>query len=105
MRHLARSYGSSCSMIADMARVDAKMGELIPGSSEVIRAEVVHAVRRECAFHLADVVLRRTDLGTLGHPGRAALTACADIMGAELNWDAATKRREIEAVEKRYQFV
>lgn len=104
MRHLARSYGSSYPAVVDLVTSDAKLGALVPGSKEVLKAEIVHAVRQECALHLADAVFRRTDLGTLGHPGRAALETCADLMGVELGWDAAAKQREIEAVEKRYQF-
>ncbi len=105
MRHLVRSYGSDVAVITDLAKQDPKLGERIPGSGEVARAEVVHAVRNECALRLEDVVLRRTDLGTLGHPGRPALDACADIMAGELGWDAGRRQREMDAVEDRYRFV
>ena len=66
-------------------------------------AEVLHAVREEMAHSLADVVLRRTPLGTFGHPGSAALAACAEILGAELGWDAARREREIGLVETHYR--
>ena len=105
MRHLVRSYGSDHAVITNMAKQDPTLVERIPGSAEVAKAEIVHAVRQESALHLDDVVLRRTDLGTLGHPGRAALDACAEIMAGELGWDAARRQREIEAVEDRYRFV
>ena len=105
MRHLVRSYGSDVAVVTDLAKQDPKLGERIPGSGEVARAEVVHAVRNECALHLEDVVLRRTDLGTLGHPGRVALDACADIMAGELGWDAGRRQQEMGAVEDRYRFV
>jgi glycerol-3-phosphate dehydrogenase len=83
---------------------DSKLGERIPGSTEVVKAEVVHAVRQESALHLEDVVWRRTDLGTLGHPGADALNVCAEIMGNELGWDTGFRRREIEVVERKYRF-
>lgn len=98
-RHLVRSYGSEYESLLEDGGA-----ELLPGSSEVLKAEVLRAVREECALHLADVVFRRTDLGTKGHPGRDALHACADLMGRELNWNAAAKKRELEAVEKRFEF-
>jgi len=104
MRHLVRSYGSDHAVITGLAEQDPKLGERIPGSAEVARAEIVHAVRQESALHLEDVVLRRTDLGTLGHPGKPALDACAEIMGSELAWDAARRQREIETVDDRYGF-
>lgn len=104
MRHLVRSYGSDLAAITGLAKQDPKLGDRIPGSAEVAKAEIVHAVRQESALHLEDVVLRRTDLGTLGYPGRNALNACADIMGNELRWDAACRQREVQAVEKRFEF-
>jgi glycerol-3-phosphate dehydrogenase len=104
MTHLACTYGSAMEIIGEWVMAEPALGAKIPGSSEVIRAEVVYAVREECALHLEDVILRRTDIGTLGHPGAAATNACADILAAELGWDAATRQREIAAVEKRYEF-
>ena len=62
----------------------------------------VHAVRSEMAETLADVVFRRTDLGTGGNPGDEALETCAVIMGTELGWDRA--RRELELAEVRARF-
>jgi glycerol-3-phosphate dehydrogenase len=69
------------------------------GQEGVLRAEILHGIRAEMAQKLADVVLRRTDLGTIGHPGTECLCMCAEIMGAELGWDAARMRRELQEVE------
>ena len=66
------------------------------GSSTVPAAAVVHAVREEMAIKLTDVVLRRTQIGTEGHPGEGALQACAALMGRELGWDGRRIEREIE---------
>ena len=51
------------------------------------------------ALTLADVVLRRTDLATGGHPGREALAAAAAVLGAELGWNPDRVERERAAVE------
>jgi glycerol-3-phosphate dehydrogenase len=67
----------------------------ISGSQEVIRAEVIHAVREEMALHLPDILLRRTDLGTLGDPGDDAIRECATILATELNWTPDRTEREI----------
>jgi glycerol-3-phosphate dehydrogenase len=50
------------------------------------------------ARKLGDVVFRRTDLGTGGHPGDDALRTCADLMADELGWDGRRIRCELEAV-------
>ena len=49
---------------------------------DVTGAEILYAVRHEVAITLADALLRRTEAGTAGHPGRAALEAAAAIMAA-----------------------
>ena len=69
------------------------------GSSTVITAEVIHAVREEMAQKLGDVVFRRTDLGTGEYPGAAALRQCATLMGQELGWDEDRIRHELNEVE------
>ena len=83
-------------------------GELLPEPGPTaplkdLAAEILHAVREEMALSLADIVLRRTPLGTFGHPGRAALEACATIAGVELAWDAARRAREIDLVDAEYR--
>jgi glycerol-3-phosphate dehydrogenase len=72
------------------------------GTTGVLRAEVVYAVRHEMAHRLGDVVFRRTDLGTGGDPGEAALAECADLTARELGWDAARTRSEVETVRARF---
>jgi glycerol-3-phosphate dehydrogenase len=49
---------------------------------------------------LADVVLRRTDLGAGGHPGPAALRAAANVMARELRWTEDQIKREIALVDE-----
>jgi glycerol-3-phosphate dehydrogenase len=65
----------------------------------VLKAEVVHAAREEMAMKLADVVFRRTDLGSGGRPLEEGLTACAEIMGKELHWGKVKVENEIEEVQ------
>jgi glycerol-3-phosphate dehydrogenase len=55
------------------------------------------------AFDLASVVLRRTELGSAGHPGREALERAAAILAEELSWSVEKKVREIESVEAFYR--
>jgi glycerol-3-phosphate dehydrogenase len=64
----------------------------------VLRAEVVHAAREEMVETLADVVFRRTDLGTAGHPGDDALRECAALAAEELGWDDGRAARELADV-------
>lgn len=94
-----------------LATADERQGEreellrrLTP-ETNVIGAQVVHAVRHEMALHLADVVFRRTGLGTLGHPGVPAITQAAELMRRELGWDETQYAREIAETVRQFDTV
>ncbi|MBI3931984.1 MAG: FAD-dependent oxidoreductase [Acidobacteria bacterium] len=57
------------------------------------------AVRDEMALTLADVVLRRMDLGTAGRPAPADLQAVTGAVAQQLGWDAARLREEKDSLE------
>ena len=92
--HLARSYGTRATEILEYCRRDNDAARKVSRDSDVIRAQVRYAVREEMAVKLSDVIMRRTDLGTLGHPGEGAIQSCCAIMAEELNWDAVRAEEE-----------
>jgi glycerol-3-phosphate dehydrogenase len=49
------------------------------------------------AYTLADVVQRRTELGSAGLPQPATLQNCATLMGKVLGWDEAKTAQELKA--------
>lgn len=100
MQALAHNYGSRYRDVLKYIDRNPELSGRI-GDSAVLKAEVVHAVREEMAERLEDVVMRRTDLGTAGHPGEEAISICARIMAAELGWDRARIEREVENVNLR----
>ena len=104
VRHMAHCYGTRAGEVAALTQEDAALAQLVPGSDEVIAAQVVHAVRAESAVRLADVVMRRTDLGSKGHPGRPALEFTARLMARELGWSDAHIRDEIAHTEQLFIF-
>ena len=100
-RRLAGTYGSGWREVASLASQPGLGLPLGPGC-QVTGAEIVHAVQRESAVTLADAVLRRTEAGTAGHPGRAVLEAAAALMAPALGWDDARRAREVAAVDALY---
>lgn len=101
-RHLGTSYGTRARGILDEALRHAGLVEPVAPSRPVLRAEILHAVRAEMACTLADVVIRRTELGSAEHPGREVVERCATLLGAELGWSPERMREEIEAVDRFY---
>jgi glycerol-3-phosphate dehydrogenase len=95
IRALVRNHGSAYKEVLRYFAEDPRWGETL-GSSTVLKAEVIHAVREEMAQKLADVVFRRTDLGTGGYPGEVALMQCAELMASELGWGEDRSRQELD---------
>jgi glycerol-3-phosphate dehydrogenase len=100
--HLVRNYGTGFKDILGYGNEDRDLLQNVPDSDEVIKAEVVHAVRNEMAVKLADVVLRRTDIGSAEYPGDAALTEAARIMAGELGWSEDIIESEISETKNCY---
>jgi len=102
MTHLVYHYGSRYGDVLSRVREDPSLARPLPGQQWVIGAEIAHATRAEMALALADVIFRRTELGSAGSPGDECLHACAELMGSELGWDEERKSREIKEVRSCY---
>ena len=100
--HLIAAYGSRYRDVMEIAATRPDWRTRLAHDSPVIGAELVLAARKEMAPTLADIVIRRTPLGALGHPGADALTRAAAIVGAELGWSDDRRGREIAAVDAFY---
>jgi glycerol-3-phosphate dehydrogenase len=100
---LLRTYGDAGGRMLRGVADDPALARRVDPAQPTTAAEVLHAVREEMAATLADIVLRRTPLGTFGNPGRAVLEACAAIAAAELGWDESRREREVSQVEAEYR--
>ncbi|HEX4049938.1 MAG TPA: glycerol-3-phosphate dehydrogenase/oxidase [Steroidobacteraceae bacterium] len=94
---LMHNHGTAYREILKLAADPQQQGTL--AGSDTLIAEVAHAVHAEMALTLEDVVLRRTDLGSGSHPGRAALEQAADRMQKLLGWSVQRRDRELQATE------
>ncbi len=94
---LARQYGTEHARVLELARAEPALATALDADGEIL-AQAAYAVREEMARTLADVVLRRTGLGTLGWPGDDAIAKIADVAARELGWDEARKAREMAQV-------
>jgi glycerol-3-phosphate dehydrogenase len=100
--HLIAAYGSRYRDVMEIAATRPDWRTRLAHDSPVIGAELVLAARKEMAPTLADIVIRRTPLGALGHPGTDALTRAAAIVGPELGWSDDRRGQEIAAVDAFY---
>ncbi|MFQ6113477.1 MAG: FAD-dependent oxidoreductase [bacterium] len=102
IKQLVYNYGSEYSRILKYCDENPEWTQPVHNTSNVLKAEVIHAIREEMALKLSDVVLRRTELGSAGNPGEESLKTCAAILAMELGWDKARVQREIEEVRNVY---
>ena len=100
---VATNYGSLWPRLAALGSAAPEMSEPIENTT-TLKGQVVYAARYEMVANLADIVLRRTDIGTGETPSDAALSTCADIAAIELGWSDARKRQEIESVRQHYHY-
>jgi glycerol-3-phosphate dehydrogenase len=97
VEHLLNRYGSMVRTVLDLIRRDRSLAEPLPGSDDYLSAEVVYAVTHEDARHLEDVLCRRTRARIESWDrGVAAAERTAELMGAQLGWDAERKAAEID---------
>lgn len=102
VQHLITNYGSEYDRVVLYGEQEASGYEPVHKASPVLKAEIVHAVRDEMAMKLADVVRRRTELGSGECPADDALRTSAELMQAELSWDNDRLDKEIAEVKAIY---
>jgi len=94
---LVRNFGTRATSILRLAGVRPELAACIPGTATTL-AEVVHVVETELALRLTDVLFRRTDMATTGHPGEAAIDCVERLMADMLQWSPERRTAERDAV-------
>jgi glycerol-3-phosphate dehydrogenase len=95
--HLLRHYGTEAAGIFNLGGADRRLLRRLAEPHPSIEAEVIHAVRRELAQTVEDVIVRRFHL-YYEHPdqGMSAAGRVAELMAEELGWDQARIDEEAE---------
>ncbi|MFQ6045072.1 MAG: glycerol-3-phosphate dehydrogenase/oxidase [Gemmatimonadales bacterium] len=96
--HLVFAYGSETPAVLRLSEEDPGLREPIVPGHPAVKAELVHAMRREMAITLGDLLMRRTHL-FYEVPGQAADQAAAviELAAAEMGWDADRRSAELAA--------
>lgn len=71
-------------------------------SSLILKGQTLFAIRNEMAIKLSDVILRRTDIGTLKRPEKDILNQISHIMAEEIGWTKDLRKAEIQDVNDFY---
>ncbi len=103
VRHLAAWYGSGTAPVIALMKERPDLCEPLSTSTLVTGAEIAHAATHEQALRLRDAVLRRTMLGSAGHPGADAIDTAATIMAGIHGWNAARTDEERRLLDDVYR--
>lgn len=93
VEHLVRTYGSHYRRV--LTFVKGNVRRLSPHLPD-IEAQVRYGVHHELAVQVDDFVCRRTNMGTLYHPGKEVVVRVAEIMAEELGWLERETREQID---------
>ena len=102
--HLVYTYGSEYQKLVEYVLRQPEMARRIAPPLPVTVAEVQYAVQHEMALTLADVLGRRTELGSTGLPSMDTLQKCASLISSEFQWSSEHQRQEINSVIQTYPF-
>jgi glycerol-3-phosphate dehydrogenase len=93
---LALAYGSRWRNVWSYAQRDASLARRLVDDLPYVAAEVPHAVERELACTIADVLVRRTHIAfeTRDH-GRGVARRIAPMIGALLQWTDSEREEQI----------
>jgi glycerol-3-phosphate dehydrogenase len=95
---LCKMYGTEIDSVLKLAEAQQLTGKLDDDGE--LEAQVVYAIQNEMAVKLSDILLRRTGIGTLGHPGKEVLERIGSLAASLLNWDEIRKHEEIAEAEQ-----
>ena len=104
IEHLVYTYGSEYQRLVQCVMMQPDLARRIDRPLPVTVAEVEHAIHHEMALTLADVIGRRTELGSTGMPSMAVLQKCAGLIGREFQWSPERQQHEIDSVIQTYPF-
>jgi glycerol-3-phosphate dehydrogenase len=99
IEYVSQVYGTEYTDVLKIARHQPDLATPLNADGEIL-AQVVFAIRQEMARTLTDILLRRTGIGTLGHPGKEVLQQVTEIAARELNWDQDRIDQEWKVAEK-----
>ena len=96
VEHLLRHYGTEAAGIFNLMRSEPELAERLQPDHPAVGAEVLHAVRKEFARSIPDVLVRRIHLFfETRDQGAAAAARTAELMAGELRWTPGEQAREV----------
>lgn len=95
--HLVRHYGTESAGIVNLAAIHRHLQRPLAPAHPAIEAEIVHISRRELAYRVEDVLVRRVHLFyEAPDHGAAAARRVAELLGEEQGWDSVQVQHQVD---------
>ncbi|HXY52005.1 MAG TPA: FAD-dependent oxidoreductase [Terriglobales bacterium] len=95
-RHLAQKFGSGAAEVVFLTKTDPELRRSMVSGSAAIRAEIVHAIWREMAVTIEDVLARRLGLEYFSWElAVEAAPVVASYLARQLDWSEAQKNEAV----------
>jgi glycerol-3-phosphate dehydrogenase len=95
---LVRAYGSETPAVTRLALQQPALAQTVAAGHPAILAEILHAIRREMAITLGDLLIRRTRVfREAPDHGASEIGRVADVAAAEMGWDTERRAAELSA--------
>ena len=96
--HVVHTYGSEAAAVIRLAQSDPHLAEPVVPGHPTLWAEILHAIRREMAITLCDLLVRRTHLFYAAPDQVLELAPAIAAFAAEhMQWDAERREAELAA--------
>ena len=102
-QRLAERYGDRWPEVARHADGQPQLLRPIHPDVPVLGVEILHAIRAEMALGLDDLLLRRLEIGSTGHPGSEVVRRCVEIAAPEWGWGVEARQQAIGNLEEWYR--
>jgi glycerol-3-phosphate dehydrogenase len=102
-QRLAARYGDRWPEVARHADGQPQLLRPIHPDVGVLGVEILHAIRDEMALGLDDLLLRRLEIGSTGHPGNEVVRRCVEIAAPEWGWGLEARQQAIGELEEWYR--
>ncbi len=102
MEYLRRKYGGQAVAVSRYLGTDEGCGAWISTDPPLLQAEVEYCIAEEMAVSLEDIIMRRTDLGTVQCPPPDVLNRLASFVAEIQGWSRQRERDEINRLISRY---
>lgn len=102
LNNLVLNYGTEAEEILKKAVNYNESSLISTNSQKLLAAELEFVINNEMPYHLTDILLRRTGMGSLGPPSEKEIQFVSSIVAAELKWDDKRKKKEINQFKNNY---